>query len=93
MLDTILEKGFHYVEGIQRCFCFVADGVGGAPFGEFTAQFVLGQIREKILPRVKLTKDEISDSLSSINNELINFGRVNIDYHGTGTTLVGIIKV
>jgi len=89
--DTLLEEGYHYVEDAQNCFCFLADGIGGGPSGEFAAQFVLEQVRKRISPVEKNTKEELSDTLSSINNELITFGCENPKYRGTGTTLVGII--
>lgn len=89
--DTLLEEGYHYIEDTQNCFCFVADGIGGGPSGEFAAQFVLEQIRKRISLAEKNTKAELSDTLSLINNELITFGCENPEYRGTGTTLVGII--
>ncbi|MBC2694511.1 MAG: serine/threonine-protein phosphatase [Desulfobacteraceae bacterium] len=89
--DSIYDEGIHCVSEAEDCFCFVADGIGGCPSGEFAAQFILEQLREKIKKEDKYVKENLSKILKSINTELITFGRSNPDYHGTGTTLVGII--
>ena len=89
--DTVSADGADYVWEIEDCFCFVADGIGGGPAGDYAAQFVLEQITLRISSDTKHSNDKLLNIFSSINNELIEFGKNNIEYLGSGTTLVGII--
>ena len=130
--DTVSADGADYVQEIEDCFCFVADGIGGGPAGDYAAQFVLEQIALRISPDTKYSNDELLNIFLSINMsllqkqcrsivqyyimchsqylyiiyslrnvvscvsargsyELIESGKNNIEYLGSGTTLVGII--
>ena len=89
--DSIYKEGLHSLSDVERCFCFVADGIGGGPAGEFAAQFILEQIAKKIAVDRDYTKDELRKILMEINTDLIQVGRENPEYQGAGTTLVGII--
>ena len=89
--DTVIADGTDYVRDIENCFCFVADGIGGGPAGDYAARFVLEQIALRISPDTKYSNDELLNIFSSINNELIESGKNNTEYLGSGTTLIGII--
>ena len=89
--STVFADDADYIQEIEDCFCFVADGIGGGPAGDYAAQFVLEQIALRVLPDTKYSDDELLNIFSSINNELIESGKNNIEYLGSGTTLVGII--
>lgn len=89
--DTVVADGAGYIQEIENCFCFVADGIGGGPAGEYAAQFVLEQIKLRISSDTQYSDDALLKIFSSINNELIEVGKNNTEYHGSGTTLVGII--
>ena len=89
--NTVFSDGADYIQEIEDCFCFVADGIGGGPAGDYAAQFVLEQIALRISSDTKYSDDELLNIFLSINNKLIESGKNNIEYYGSGTTLVGII--
>jgi serine/threonine protein phosphatase PrpC len=57
--DTVFADGADYVQEIENCFCFIADGIGGGPAGDYAAQFVLEQIAMRISSDTKYSNDEL----------------------------------
>lgn len=89
--DTILNLGSFVATDSNYCFCFVADGIGGGPAGDFAAQFVLEQIRARISSDTWHSAKEIHTLMHAINTELIQLCNADIALYGAGTTLVGLI--
>lgn len=89
--DTILAQGSFVATDSNNCFCFVADGIGGGPAGDFAAQFVLEQIRDRIAANGEHSAQEILRIMHAINTKLIQICNADISLHGAGTTLVGMI--
>jgi protein phosphatase len=95
--DRILIQNSVYNNGIynrfneDNCFCFVADGIGGGPSGEKAAQFILDKINIKLIRYKKYDEDSITEVLNSINIDLFNEAKLNYDYYGSGSTLIGLL--
>lgn len=89
--DTILSQGSFDASDRNYCFCFVADGIGGGPAGDFAAQFVLEQIHARISPDIEHSAKEIHTIMHAINRELIQICNADMALDGAGTTLVGLI--
>ncbi len=91
--DNILVNGqllnegeVHLIEQ-DKCFCFVADGVGGNKGGDFASNFVLD--------RIKAEKDKLlidaEQILKNINYKLIEDTSNDINLKGCCTTLTGLL--
>ena len=89
--DSIYESDIHNLLNENHCFCFVADGIGGGPSGEKAAQFVLQQINLKLIRSENYDDNSLNEILNSINIDLFNEGRINLEYLGSGSTLVGLL--
>ena len=89
--NSIYESGTHNLLNEDHCFCFIADGIGGGPSGEKAAQYILEQINTKLIRNENYNDKCVADILNSINIDLINEDKINPDYLGAGTTLVGLI--
>lgn len=89
--DQILSDGGIVLPKVETCRCFVADGIGGGPAGEYAAQFVLEQISEKLSMEKQYSNDELLALLSNINHQLIESSTNNFEIHGSGTTLIGML--
>ncbi len=91
--DIVSKDGLYSFEGLEHCFCFVADGIGGGPAGDLAAQFVLENINQRIPCGHLSTVDELGKILGEINMELLAMGKATPEYFGAGSTLVGLIIV
>lgn len=83
----LLNKGEVHLSGQEGCFCFVADGVGGAKGGDFASWFVLENIaagQDKLLMDAEQT-------LTAINYRLIDETIHDINLQGCCTTLSGLL--
>jgi PPM family protein phosphatase len=89
--ENIYKEGFYSFERESNCLCFIADGIGGGPAGEFAAQYVLEQTREKIKIELNYSEEDLLKIFSDINAELLEVELNNSLYLGSGTTLVGLI--
>jgi protein phosphatase len=89
--DSIYNEGLYSFSNVDTCFCFVADGIGGGPSGELASQFVLEKVRTRIAVEKTGNSAEIRDLLEAINGDLLQFGKADPLYLGSGTTLVGLI--
>ncbi len=89
--DRILLDGTHEALQEERCFCFVADGIGGNPAGEVAAQFVLEQLAQWNASQTGITEEQLCAELERINGELIRFGHEHRECYGLSTTLVGFV--
>ena len=89
--NSIYESGTHNLLNEDHCFCFVADGIGGGPSGEKAAHYILEQINTKLIKNKNYDDDSLTEILNSINIDLFNEGRLNLDYLGSGSTLVGLL--
>lgn len=89
--DSIYNEGLYSFSNVDPCFCFVADGIGGGPSGELASQFVLEKVRTQIAAEKAGNSDEIRDLLQAINDDLLQIGKADPLYLGSGTTLVGLI--
>lgn len=91
--DSILVNGalmhkdeLHLVDQ-TKCFCFVADGVGGNKAGEYASNFVLTKINQ--IDDYHFI--DIESYLKNTNDELINIALSDPALTGTATTLSGIV--
>lgn len=75
----------------QPAHFFVADGVGGAPAGDFAANFVLERVKNIISSDFYNDIDQLSSLLHTVNHELLNLSESNPEYEGMATTLAGIV--
>ncbi|MDO9577745.1 MAG: serine/threonine-protein phosphatase [Candidatus Cloacimonadales bacterium] len=89
--NLIYENGAYNLLKETYCFCFVADGIGGGPSGEKAAQYILEQINLKLIRSENCDNDCLAEILNSINIDLFSEGRLNLDYLGSGSTLVGLM--
>lgn len=89
--DQILFSEKFAIEINHPAHFFVADGVGGAPAGDFAANFVLSRISDNFSSGFYHDIDQISLLLHTINNELVAFSESNPEYEGMATTLAGIV--
>jgi len=79
------------IELNQPAHFFVADGVGGAPAGDFAANFVLDRIKDILSSGFYNDIDRLFNLLHTVNHELLNFSESNPEYEGMATTLAGIV--
>ena len=84
----IIESGIYQEELTYPFHCAICDGVGGALEGSKGAQFVLEKISDNKFEGIG-DKDSLVLALSNINDELINYQKVN-NIMGMQTTLVGL---
>ncbi len=91
ILDRILSEGSYTVKDVDACFCFVADGIGGGAAGDFAADFVLENIRKETFEGRISSREHFSKLLKRINLDLLQAGKVNTEYYGSGTTLAGLV--
>ena len=89
--DQILLDGTRDCEHIERCFCFVADGIGGNPAGDLAAQFVLERLVQWKESQSEIREEQLCAELERINGELIQFGHERREYYGLSTTLIGFV--
>ncbi len=89
--NRVLDNDFYHLKNQSNCYCFVADGIGGGLAGEVASQFVLDAILQQKENFLQLDETAIEKRLYSINNELIEYTSSKPEYHGTGTTLSGLI--
>ena len=71
--------------------CFVADGVGGGPAGEFASSFVLEKIAGLFHENLFGDRNQCAKLFHGINDELFRYGNDNPEYEGMATTLSGIL--
>lgn len=90
--QKIYKEGLNFHYDTPYCFCFLADGIGGNPSGDIAAQFLLEQIQKQI-DIEDISRDFHIQKLSSINQELIQFGISDPEHRGMGATLVGIMII
>jgi len=79
------------IKNSENCFCFIADGIGGGPSGDYASQFILQQIADQLSPGIIYADKQLTDTFSSINRLLINSGMKNEALFGCGTTLLGLM--
>lgn len=83
----LLNEGEVHLIDQDKCFCFVADGVGGNNGGDFASYFVLD--------RIKAAQDNLimdaAQVLKSINNKLIEETSYVDELKGCCTTLTGLL--
>lgn len=89
--DSVYKEGLYSFSNVRTCFCFVADGIGGGPSGELASQFVLEQINTKIGVGKNYSREDLRNIFHAINSDLMELGKANPLYRGSGTTLVGLI--
>ncbi len=77
------------IEGPTKCF--VADGVGGHPFGDVAAGLLLQELDEKLIINENPEREKLSGLCHQINHQIIRFGLDHPQYEGMATTLSGII--
>jgi len=77
------------IEGATRSF--VADGVGGHPFGDIAAGLLLRELNEKFVINENPEREKLSGICHQINQQIIRFGEDHPQYEGMATTLSGII--
>lgn len=86
--DRILVQHNIYKEGLNSfpnekyCICFLADGVGGSPFGDLVAQFLLEQIEKRFDINTDFSQAQILKILKTINQDLIQYGINNSNHRG-----------
>jgi len=83
----LLNKGEVLLPEQDRCFCFVADGVGGNKAGKFASNFVL----EKLKVLSGANPENLEQLLIHINHLLLCESQANIKIKGTATTLTGLV--
>lgn len=83
----LLNEGEVHLIEQEKCFCFVADGVGGNKGGDFASYFVLNRIKAEL---DKLLIDAVQ-ILKNINNKLIEDTSNDIKLKGCCTTLTGLL--
>lgn len=83
----LLNKGEVHLLEQDKCFCFVADGVGGNKGGDFASNFVLERIKAE---QDKLLNDA-EQFLKNINYKLIEDTSDDIRLKGCATTLTGLL--
>jgi len=83
----LLNEGEVHLIEQEKCFCFVADGVGGNKGGDFASYFVLARIKAE-QDKLLLDAEQI---LKSINNKLIEDTSNDIKLKGCCTTLTGLL--
>jgi protein phosphatase len=83
----LLNEGEVHLLEQEKCFCFVADGVGGNKGGDFASYFVLNRIKAE---QDKLLIDAVQ-ILKNINNKLIEDTSNDIKLKGCCTTLTGLL--
>ncbi len=83
----LLNEGEVHLKEQDKCFCFVADGVGGNKGGDFASYFVLDRIKAE---QDKLLIDA-EQLLKNINNKLIEDTSNDIKLKGCCTTLTGML--
>lgn len=83
----LLNEGEVHLPEQEKCFCFVADGVGGNKGGDFASYFVLDRIKAE-QDKLLIDAEQI---LKSINNKLIEDTNNNINLKGCCTTLTGLL--
>jgi len=83
----LLNEGEVHLIEQDKCFCFVADGVGGNKGGDFASYFVLDRIKAE---QDKLLIDA-EQLLKGINNKLIEDTSNDIKLKGCCTTLTGLL--
>jgi len=89
--ESVFSCGTYSFMNIEECLCFVADGIGGGPTGEFAAQFVLDNIANRITRGYNYSNKELTEILRAINKDLIATCKKKPEHRGSGTTLSGII--
>jgi len=82
-----INKGELHINDENKCFCFVADGVGGNRAGEYAADFVLNRIKQI----TDYCHTDLDSFFAKINEELIKYSSENPKLYGTATTLSGIV--
>ena len=89
--DQVRNEGTYSViiEGSTRCF--VADGVGGHPFGDVAAGLLLRELNEKLIVNENPEREKLSGLCHQINHQIIRFGQDHPQYEGMATTLSGIL--
>lgn len=89
--DKIWKEGTHSVEIEGTTRCFVADGVGGHPFGDVAAGLLLQELNEKLILNENPERAKLSGLCHQINHQIIRFGQDYPQYEGMATTLAGVI--
>jgi len=82
----LMNEGEIHLENQVKCFCFVADGVGGNKAGDFASFFVL----EKLKFVLDFSFPDIKETLQKINEKLLLTSSANIELMGSATTLTGL---
>ncbi len=90
MYDEVFTSGLfnHETKDVSRYF--IADGVGGSPSGDVASRFVLNEINQRIAIDAFPDPDEIRQIFQTINHELIDTGRKDMQTRGMATTLTGL---
>lgn len=101
LVDQTIFRDGRYVQEFKAdesnyCFVAVADGVGGHCAGEIASELTLNLLKDKISAlKHNLTVDEIRDQITNwmheIHNQLRTDADKSINTRGMGTTLIGVL--
>ncbi|MDD3875159.1 MAG: hypothetical protein PHT69_00900 [Bacteroidales bacterium] len=85
----LIDSGVLDISKQTNCISFLTDGVGGNAKGEFAASFVLEAINNIDISEIFSKHDE-KTQLMTINDNLLQISKTEIELKGTATTLTGL---